>query len=124
MKERKEAVARALEKCLQGKYGEARELLAEVPGAEAELLLAKIDFAEGYWEKALEAANGALLDRRDDWEWLKLRPCCWQRLGFAPEDAADCKRMNELQPSPLEHRDLIFKKSNFLGQTTPELLYE
>ncbi len=59
MKERKEAVARALEKCLQGKYGEARELLAEVPGAEAELLLAKIDFAEGYWEKALEAANGS-----------------------------------------------------------------
>jgi predicted O-linked N-acetylglucosamine transferase (SPINDLY family) len=123
MNEGKEAVACALEKCLQGQYDQARELLAAAPGSEAELLLAKIDFAEGYWEKTLEAANAAVLHRPDDWEWLKLRQRCWQRLGFAAEDAADCRRLNELRPSPLEHSDLIFK-SNFLWQTTPEFLYE
>ena len=131
IREGKEAVALALQSCLQRRYREARELLAEALNTElgpttrheAELLLAKIDFTEGHWEKSLAAVQIILEHNPDDWEALKLRQRCWQRLGFAAEDATDCRRLNELQPSPLEHSDLVFK-SNFLWQTTPESLYE
>ncbi len=87
------------------------------------LAQAKESYSLKRWELALQNAQEILQGEPRHLEALKIRQKCWQQLTYASEDAADCRLLNQLRPNALEHSDLLFK-SNFLSETTPEMLYE